>query len=83
MTFAPFALKLVPAFLNIGFAELIILLAGGIIPIALIIYCVIDIVRSEFETANTRLLWLLIVLLAPFIGSLIYLAVGRSQKLAR
>jgi len=28
--------------------------------------------------SNSKLLWLIIILVAPFIGSLIYLAVGRK-----
>lgn len=64
-------------FLGIGGPELVIIL----IPLALVIFCIVDILRSNFKDSTTKLLWVLIVLFAPLIGSLIYLVMGRNQKI--
>ncbi len=41
----------------------------------------IDILKSEFRN-NNKLIWLLTVILVPFIGALIYFAIGKRQKIA-
>jgi hypothetical protein len=51
----------------------------GIIWFVLIIFTLIDLLKSQLPT-NTKLLWLIIILLAPILGSIIYLVVGRNNK---
>ncbi|MDB4926522.1 PLD nuclease N-terminal domain-containing protein [Mucilaginibacter sp.] len=46
------------------------------------IICLIDIVRSDFKDSVTKLIWALIVLFAPFIGSIVYLIIGRKSKIS-
>ncbi|MGX5688849.1 PLD nuclease N-terminal domain-containing protein [Arcticibacter tournemirensis] len=45
------------------------------------IYCLVDVLRSDFKDRNVKPLWCLVIILAPILGSLIYLLVGRSQKI--
>lgn len=59
----------------------------GILPIlavvaylALIIVALMQVFNSTMPT-NTKLLWLIVILIAPFIGSLIWFAVGRNSAL--
>ncbi|GAA1225258.1 PLDc N-terminal domain-containing protein [Rhodoglobus aureus] len=59
----------------------------GIIPIlavvaylALIVVALMQVFNSTMPT-NTKLLWLIVILIAPFIGSLIWFAVGRNSAL--
>ncbi|WP_281541494.1 PLDc N-terminal domain-containing protein [Maribacter aestuarii] len=40
----------------------------------------INIVKSEFKGSNDKLIWVLVVLLLPILGSLVYFVVGSSQK---
>ncbi len=68
-------------FMNLGAAEIIILICIVGLPLILTIYCVIDIIRSTFADQTNKLLWIIIVLLAPLIGSLLYLVWGRHQKI--
>ncbi|MCC8409553.1 PLD nuclease N-terminal domain-containing protein [Mucilaginibacter sp. UR6-1] len=68
-----------PAFLSLGTPEIILIFFVVIIPILTLI----DIVRSDFKDQFTKLLWVVIVLLAPFIGCLLYLLIGRSQKVSK
>jgi ABC-type multidrug transport system permease subunit len=64
-------------FLNIGVSEIIIILIIGIflfIPLALMVIAFIDLFKRDFKYNNIdRLLIGLMILLAPFLGSLIYL----------
>lgn len=41
----------------------------------------VDIVTSKFE-GNDKLVWVLVVLFFPFLGALIYFAIGRSKKIS-
>ena len=61
-------------FLNLGTQELILVL----ITVVLYISCIIHCIRNNRLQGNSRLLWLIIILIAPFIGSLIYLIVGKK-----
>lgn len=65
-------------FLNMGGAEIGIILAIIAVPVLLIIYCIVDILRSEFKTGIMKLVFLALVLFAPFIGSIIYLVIRKD-----
>ena len=47
--------------------------------IALVVYALIDLFQRGLDTPM-KILWLLVILFAPIIGSLIYLLVGRSMR---
>ncbi len=68
-------------FINLGFPEIILVLFIVVFPLILIIYCLLDITRSTFQDSATKIIWAIIVLLAPVIGSLAYLIWGRKQKI--
>jgi len=44
------------------------------------LYCMIDILKSNFKDTFIKLLWLLVVFSVSFIGSLLYLKLGNSNK---
>ena len=65
------------------------LFAGlGLLASLFIIFCVcflwivalVDILRSEFR-GNDKLIWILVVIFFPFLGSILYFALGRSAKI--
>jgi len=62
-------------FLNFGSGLIIAII---LIPTILIVYCLIDILRSEFKTSIMKLLFLALVLFAPFLGSIIYLVIRKD-----
>jgi len=69
-------------FLNLGTLGWIIL---GIFIIGyplLTLYCLIDIIRSTMKASMTKLLWALTIIFAPFLGSILYLALGRDRQVA-
>lgn len=43
---------------------------------------IVDILRSEFQDNNEKILWILLVILLPFIGTIIYIALGSRNKIA-
>lgn len=70
-------------FLNLGTTELVLFMVVAslaIVPLILTLYCIFDISRSKFNDPLNKVVWMLIVLFVPIIGSILYLAVGRSQK---
>ncbi|RYG04866.1 MAG: PLDc_N domain-containing protein [Chitinophagaceae bacterium] len=64
-------------FVNLGGGEIILLLLIGA-PFLLTIYCVIDLIRTEFKDSSTKLLFLILIVIAPFIGSVVYLFLKRN-----
>ena len=63
--------------MGIGLIELLMLVfIIGFLPF---IFAFIDILKNEF-TGSNKLIWLLAVLFAPFIGSIAYYFVGTKQK---
>lgn len=60
--------------------EIMIILSAALVVFILPLMALIDIVKSRFED-NNKIIWVLIVLLLPFLGSIVYFIVGRKQKL--
>lgn len=43
------------------------------------LWSLIDCIRREFEGSNDKLIWVLVIVLAGALGSLIYVFVGRPR----
>lgn len=58
---------------------------GLLLVIGLVVYCVVDIVRSDDDErlGAPAALWVLLVVLIPVLGSVAWLAVSRSRRAAR
>lgn len=61
------------------FQILIILFALAIFALLPLI-ALIDILRNEF-TGSNKLIWVVVCILLPFLGPLLYFAIGRNQKI--
>lgn len=66
-----------------GQFELVAVSFLGCLPLILVIAALIDILRSNFRETNTKLIWVIIVIFVPVIGSLLYFILGGSQKTKR
>ncbi|AXY77729.1 PLDc_N domain-containing protein [Paraflavitalea soli] len=53
----------------------------GLLCIVLWIWALVDIVQSRFADDSTKIIWCLLVILLPFIGTLLYYVIGRQQRL--
>ncbi len=63
-----------------GLSFLLMMSLVTIAAFALWIWTLIDILRNEF-TGSNKLIWLLAVILVPLIGMILYLFIGREQKI--
>ena len=45
------------------------------------IWCIVDIVRGQFKTETDKLIWLILVLVLPFMGTILYIAFGRQNRM--
>jgi hypothetical protein len=51
-----------------------------IIELILIVYALLDIFKNPGFNLNTKLLWVIIIVLIPILGSLLYIFWGRNQS---
>jgi len=49
----------------------------------LFLFAVIDILKNRFETETDKLIWFLVVFLIPVIGPILYVFIGRKQKISK
>lgn len=48
--------------------------------LALWVYAIIDIVRGGFKNEGDKIVWLVLVLLVPVLGTVLYYLIGQKQK---
>ncbi|WP_442800882.1 PLDc N-terminal domain-containing protein [Sphingobacterium sp. UT-1RO-CII-1] len=70
-------------FINIGIQELIILFMFIIPIVIIIVISVFHVVSNQNISRQNRLLWLVLIVLAPLIGSLIYWLVGKNRYIEK
>jgi hypothetical protein len=61
-------------------------IVGGLIGLALFVFWVIqivDVVRRDFPEQNTKIIWVLVVILLGWVGAAIYLFAGKPQGTLR
>ena len=44
------------------------------------IVALVDILKSDFRGQFDKLIWILVILLIPFLGSILYFVIGRKNK---
>jgi len=60
------------------------LILAGILFLAFLSFWVIAlirIIRNEFPGQNEKLIWALLVIFLPFIGTIIYFVIGKSREI--
>ncbi|MEJ8758662.1 PLD nuclease N-terminal domain-containing protein [Pontibacter sp. H259] len=69
-------------FLNIplSLTEAIIIILFLGMPVLLWLWAIIDLLRSNFADSVTKLIWLVVVAFIPFLGAILYLLIGRKQR---
>ena len=68
------------AIIGIGVPEIILILLAGAVIFLLPIMALVDIVRSEFQGQNDKVIWVLIILFLNIIGAILYFFIGRNQR---
>jgi hypothetical protein len=51
-----------------------------IIPLVLWLWALIDCLKSNFSSSN-KLIWILLIIFLPILGSILYLVIGRGQRI--
>ncbi|RIV27288.1 hypothetical protein DYU11_02960 [Fibrisoma montanum] len=67
-------------FIGLGGIELLFVLAILGFFILLPLIALIDALRSSFH-GNDKLVWVLVILLFPFLGAILYFVIGRNQRI--
>lgn len=62
--------------------SILFVLVLGLLFLVLFIYCLVDILNNQFKD-NEKVVWIVLVVLLPFIGSILYLAIGKKHKLPK
>jgi len=52
-----------------------------LIPVILWVLALVDCLKSEFSGDN-KIVWILVIIFLPVLGSILYFTVGRDQKIA-
>jgi hypothetical protein len=65
---------------NMGGAFLIVLLLFSLAYFVLWLYCLIDVIRSNFKDQNMKIIWVIVLLFAHVLGPIAYLILGRGSK---
>ncbi len=53
----------------------------GLLCLILWIWAIVDIINSRFREDSTKILWILLVIFLPFLGTILYYVIGREQRL--
>lgn len=53
----------------------------GLLCLLLWIWALVDILKSRFQEDSTKILWCLLVVFLPFLGTILYFAIGRTQRI--
>ncbi len=61
----------------------LLFIAAFLFFLILTLLAIVNLVRSEFKNQNDKLIWLLVILFLPFLGSILYFLMSDSQKVTR
>ena len=67
--------------LSLSLMHLFIVLLFVLLPTVLWIAALVDIIKSNFKDSNNKIIWILIVILVPIIGSILYFLMAKNQKI--
>lgn len=64
----------------IGAGEIKIFLILGLLVFIFPLIALVDILKSKFE-GDSKLIWVIVVVFLPIMGSILYFLIGRNQKI--
>lgn len=65
---------------NMGGGAMILFLLIGVAYFILWVFCLVDVLRSNFKDQNMKLIWVVILLFAHGLGPIAYLILGKRSK---
>ncbi|MBC7757524.1 MAG: PLDc N-terminal domain-containing protein [Phormidesmis sp. FL-bin-119] len=67
--------------LELGTSE-IVMIAFAILPLLVLVpFAIIDSIRSSRLTVVQKIAWIVFIIIAPYLGAIVYLLWGRKQKM--
>ena len=69
-------------FIGLGGQELLFILAALSILFLLPLIALVDVIRSDFRGSNDKLIWVIVILFLNIVGAVLYLIIGRNQRVA-
>ena len=64
---------------NLGATEIVVILLIFLLPLVLWIFAIVDLIQRQFQDQTNKIVWALVILLIPFVGSILYLLIGRIR----
>ncbi|PWL31840.1 MAG: hypothetical protein DCO95_01240 [Roseivirga sp. XM-24bin3] len=65
------------------FIMLFMIIVFYLIPFLIVISALVDILRNEFNPHQNKVIWVIVVILLPVLGSILYWIIGRGQRVNR
>lgn len=67
---------------SFGSAELVVIffILVGLITLPMFIVSLIQCLSAQFQDSNNKIVWVLVILMLPFIGPILWWAVGMKQR---
>ncbi len=68
---------------GIGFTEFLLIgvfLMVLMVPVLLWVWAIIDLLKSHFPDSVNKVIWAIVIVFIPVLGPLLYLFLGRNQK---
>ena len=53
------------------------------IPLVFILMALLDVLKNEFDPQINKVIWVLVIILMPLLGAILYYAIGRAQRTGR
>jgi len=53
----------------------------GAIGLIVYVFTIFDVVSSKFANKNDKLIWVIIVVLVPLVGAILWFLIGRSKRI--
>jgi ABC-type transport system involved in Fe-S cluster assembly fused permease/ATPase subunit len=67
----------------IGLPELILVMSFIVIPFLMFITALVQVLSSTFQEPTNKILWVVVILFAPFIGPILWWCIGTKQRVGR
>ncbi|MES2875226.1 MAG: PLDc N-terminal domain-containing protein [Bacteroidota bacterium] len=67
--------------LDLGMSEMV-MIAFAVLPLLVLVpFAIIDSIRSPHLTVIQKIAWIVFIIIAPYLGAIVYLLWGRKQKI--
>ncbi len=66
--------------LELGTAEIVMIIIAVIVLLILVPFTIVDSIRSKHLSVVQKFAWIVFIIIAPYLGAIVYLFWGRKQK---